>query len=179
MSAAIDVRLVNLDRMLRALKDSDEIAYKEIVKAMRRVAASVKAEAKKRIPSEAATNWGAWTRSRDGADLDFDGSRIAAKITLKQRNFRRAGAMGVAYQVQSMDPAGAAWSLMGKGNRVTTTQGAKLVQAVNDNSPIQHWRGSGKQGPRGLVEAYYAAKPEGTDEEIARKIADALERAMN
>jgi hypothetical protein len=30
-----------------------------------------------------------------------------------------------------------------------------------------------------MVEAYYAAKDEGTDEQIAQKIATALERAAN
>ena len=179
MSASFDVRLVNFDRVLRALKESDEIAYKQIVKAMKDVASAVKREAKARIPDSALSNWGPWTRPRDGADMSFARSRIQSQVKLKQRNFRRRGSLGVAYEVMQADPGGAAWALIGKGNAVRTPQGAHLVQAINDRSPIQHWRGSGAQGPRGLVEAYYAAKPEGTDEEIARKIANALERAMN
>lgn len=173
MSASVDVRTANLDRVLRAIRESDEIAYKEIEKAMRGVAASLRKAVRERIPDNPVSNWGSWGGRRDWSQSAVKGSVSYGKKGMGKRS------RGLAYEVTIKEPAGAIWALMGSGQRVTTNQGEHLVQTINSRFPIERWRGSGKQGPRGMVEAYYAAKPEGTDEEIARKIANALERAMN
>lgn len=180
MSASFDVRLVNFDRMLRALKESDEIAFKEIKKAMKDIGDSVKKEASKRMPNNPVSNWGPWTDGRTGNDRAWRQSK-ARRMSSTQRQFNKRGQQGLAYVVSTANgnDIGSIFALMGSGTRTTTPQGEHLVQAINSRFPMQHWKGSGKPGPRTLVEAYYAAKPEGTDEEIARKIANALERAMN
>lgn len=178
MSASVDVRTANLDRVLRAIRESDEIAYKEIEKAMRGVAASLRKAVRERIPDNPVSNWGAYTDARTGRDLAWFQSAVKGSVGYAKKGMGKRS-RGLAYEVTIKHPAGAIWALMGSGQRVTTNQGAHLVQTINDRFPIEHWRGSGKQGPRGMVEAYYAAKDEGTDEQIAQKIATALERAAN
>ena len=173
MSASVDVRTVNLDRVLRAIRESDEIAYKEIEKAMRGVAASLRKAVRERILDNPVSNWGSWGGRRDWSQSAVKGSVGYGKKGMGKRS------RGLAYEVTIKEPAGAIWALMGSGRRVTTNQGEHLVQTINSRFPIEHWRGSGKQGPRGMVEAYYAAKDEGTDEQIAQKIATALESAAN
>jgi hypothetical protein len=181
---AFRIEMTGFGRAMRALEESDQIAFKEIAKAMKTVTSAVKKETQARIPDNPVSGWGAWTSSRDGRDLSYDPAAIKSSVRMRMNRFRQRGtkqSMGLAYEVYlggSGAAAGAIWALIGKGNRTSTNQGEHLVQVINDRFPIEHWR-YGAQGPRALVGAYYAAKPEGFDEEIARKIANAMERAMN
>jgi hypothetical protein len=175
------IEMTGFGRAMRALEQSDQLAFKEITKAMRDVAKDVKKEVQQRIPDAPVSNWGPWTESGKGRDIGFYQDQARRKVSISMNRFRARGSkenMGLAYEVKQNDAAGAAFALIGKGNRVTTSQGAALVQAVNSRYPIEHWK-YGTAGPRGMVAAYYAAKPAGFDEEIARKIERALEREMN
>ena len=175
------VEMTGFGRAMRALEQSDQLAFKEITKAMRDVATAVKKEVQQRIPDAPVSNWGPWTESRKGRNLSFNQSRLRGGVSIRMNRFKARGtkeSMGLAYEVKQNADAGAIFALIGKGNSVTTPQGAALVRAVNSRYPIEHWR-YGASGPRGMVAAYYAAKPDGFDEEIARKIERALEREMN
>lgn len=179
---AFRIEMTGFGRAMRALEDSDQIAFKEIAKAMRKVAAQVKAEAQSRVPGAPVSGWGRWIDSRSGRDLGFSQAQARSRVSLRMNRFRARGtkeSMGLAYEVKQNDAAGAIFALIGKGDEVRTTQGASLVRAINRRFPIEHWKGSGAQGPRGMVAAYYAAKPPGYDEEVAQMIARAMERQMN
>jgi hypothetical protein len=180
-----EIRMTGFGRAMRALEQSDQIAFKEITQAMKKVAQDVKKGVQQRVPEVPVGNWGQWTDARSGRDLGFDAGQVRSSVRLRMNRFRQRGtkeSMGLAYEVSmgsGSGAAGAIWALMGKGDRVTTTQGAALVQSINSRYPIERWNGSGQQGPRGMVAAYYAGKPAGFDEEIARKIERALDREMN
>lgn len=176
------IEMTGFGRAMKAIEESDQVAFKEITKAMREVATAVKKEVQQRIPVNPVSNWGPWIESRRGRDLGFSQSQATRRVSIRMNRFRQRGSkesMGLAYEVKQNDAAGAVFALIGKGDRVETTQGAALVRAINSRYPMEYWKGSGAQGPRGMVAAYYAGKPDGFDEEVARKIERALHRELN
>lgn len=179
---AFRIEMTGFGRAMRVLEDSDQIAFKEITKAMRKVAAEVKAQVQANVPAAPLSGWGRWIDSRNGRDLGFSQAQARSRVSLRMNRFRARGtkeSMGLAYEVRQTDAAGAIFALIGKGDRAQTKQGEHLVEVVNSRYPIEHWKGSGAQGPRGMVAAYYSAKPPGYDEEVAQMIARAMERQMN
>lgn len=177
MPVQMNVRLTGFGRALRAIELSDEIAYKEIVKAMRSAAQDVAREAQSLLPDQPVSGWGSpsiW----DGRNLGYNLSTAKSRLRTRQAKFnkRGIGSLGYAMQVVEGDPGAAAWMVIGSGQRVKTPQGATLVQAINDRYGTSRWKYGG-QGPRALVEAYYAARPADFEDEIAAKIEQALRKA--
>lgn len=161
------IEVTGLRQMMDALKEADKKASQLIVKEITSAGKAVAAAAAGRVSGEPVRNWGPWNGNRD---LSFNAGTVAGGFKLRRSNFRKRGVnAGMAWDVYQTNAAGAIFELMGDGSRVTTPQGAHLVDTINARFP-------GKQ-PRILMPAYYAGMPDGLADSIKEKILDAARKA--
>ena len=145
-----------------ALKDMDKKASQLIVKQITAAGKSVVAEASYLVPGQnPVSNWGPW--SKGGRDLSFSGASAASGFKLRRSNFRKRGvSAGIGWDVYQTNAAAAIYEVIGDKSRVTTPQGAHLVDMVASRFP--------RKQPRTLIPAYYAGMPDGLAESIKEQI---------
>ena len=171
------ITVTGLRQVIDALAEVDKKAERQIQKSIRDAGKKVVGAAQKRITGFPVSGWGHWTVQRfsreRGAyehDLSFDPGAVVAGFKVQRSNFRKAGvSRGVGYDVVQSNAAGSIFEVIGDGSRVTTPQGARLVNTIN--------RRFGKRGPRILMPAYYEGLPANFQDDIRDKIAAAAREA--
>lgn len=166
-----NVEVTNLKQLMTALEGIDKSAAKNIQKTITGVAKRVVVDASYLTPSNTPlSNWGKWKFSRDGRDLSFNASDVAAGFKVKKNNFRRRGvSAGIGFDVHQTNAAGAIFEVMGEGNRVTNDSGQNLVDVVNNRFP--------RKQPRTLIAAYYQNMSDEVREGIRDQIVDEARKA--
>jgi hypothetical protein len=144
-----NIEVTNLKQLTNALEGIDKSANKRITKTITDVAKRVVVDATYLTPSnEMPSNWGKWTFSRDGRDLSFDSSDVAAGFKVKKSNFKRRGvSAGLGFDVIQTNAGGAIFEVMGDFSRATNDSGRNLIKVINERFP--------RKQPRTLIAAYY------------------------
>lgn len=164
------VEVTGLRQVMDALTEVDKKAARAITKEITDAGKAVASSAAAMISGQPVSNWGSWTESRRSRDLSFDVGRVAAGFKVSKNNYRRRGvSAGIGWDVYQKDAAGAIFEVMGDGSRVTTKQGAHLVDTIVNRFP-------GKP-PRILTPAYYKGMPPDLQDKVRDQILAAAREA--
>lgn len=145
----MEVKVEGVARLINQLEKFSPEVSKALKKDMRKGADVVAAAARKRVPNDGLTNWGAWSSITDGRDLGFIGAWVKRGIKVDANRYRRAGVTtAFGYSVVSSTPAGNIFEVAGTGKRVSGRRGRGFVRNLNAA------QGSGPL-PRTLYPAYY------------------------
>jgi hypothetical protein len=165
------VEVTGLRQVIDALNESDKKAARVIVKKITDAGKRVAASASYNVPgTNPVSGWGVWTSARDGRDLGFDPATVSRSFKVRRNNFRRRGvSAGAGWDVYNTSPGGSIWEVMGSGQRVTTSSGLAMVDAVNDRFPAKQ--------PRSLFAAYYQNMTPEFRDEVADLILTEMRKA--
>jgi hypothetical protein len=165
------VEVTGLKQLMTALEVIDKSAANELKKTITDVAKRVKTDASYITPfSKPLSGWGQWTFSRDGRDLGFEPSAVAAGFRVQKSNFKRRGiSAGIGYDVVQKNAGGAIFEVMGDGSRVTTKSGRSMVAVINQRFP--------RKQPRTLIQAYYQNMSQQLRDSIRDQIVEAARKA--
>ncbi len=173
------VDVTGLRQIYDALRDTDKAATRILEREITGAAKDVQWAAATSVPGNPVSGWGPWRWSRDGRDIGFSPSQVAAGFKVRKSNYRSRGVnRGVSWSVQQMDAAGAIFEAMGDESRVTEEplyrqQALHMVRTVASRFPMP------SKGSRILTRAYYKGIPDASAfrERIADMIVDAARRA--
>ena len=173
------VNIAGFDATMKALREYDEIQYKEIQKRIKGAAKKIADKAKSNIQSAGGlSNWGAWTFSRDGRDLSFDASRVGAtiKVTKGTARFKRQRGRFVtnAIGIVTTDAAAQIFHTMGNAKKPGARSSAygetmRGNFAAKVDTPRGLWAAQESEGPMALEEIQEAVHEA---ERITNRITD-------
>jgi len=162
----------NAKSTMKALKEFQPDAEKEIRKRINKAAGKVRDNARRMLPTgNALRNWGAWSSNTGGRDLTYDGNNKA--IRLSRANSRARGQIISNYiGVINPTPAGSIFELAGRRNadasfmhafgeknygdsRKTNTDRGGVFKAFDDDkgAAVREIEGSLKEAER-LLQVY-------------------------
>jgi len=144
----VRVELTNMRVVFNALQETDNAAYRILVREITDAAKKVQWAAATSTPDRPVSGWGPW--SHRGRDLGFSPADVAAGFKVRKNNFKAYGiARGIGWDVVQQNAGGAVFEVVGDFSRVSTPSGAHLVQMINERF------GKPTKGTRILTKAYY------------------------
>jgi len=165
---ALNFETTNIAQSVDALEKFDSEVGKILKKEIRAGANEVAKAARRKVPQNGLTNWGAWTYSRDGRDLGFIGGWVKRGIVVQTKRSRSRGStVALGYRVVTKTAAGAIFELAGSKSK------EPMPLAMEKVHPVRNY-------PRTLFAAYYEAMPTAVEkiEAAVRKAQPAIGRAQ-
>lgn len=164
------VEVTGLRQLMDALDEIDKKATARIRKEINTVAKAVQVYASGHVEPPL-SNWGSWIYSKDGRDLGFNDTAVAAGFKVQRNSYRKRGvSRGYGVDVRQASPGGSIFEVIGDKSRTSGPVGDTFVD--NFLGKVGN-----RKSPRSLLPAYYSAVTPDVQERIKNQIIEEARKA--